>query len=52
MWHSRMAAIFEEHKLIISEKKSQYEEALKVCKYNLHTKESNLRNHNNVNVYM
>ena len=33
MWHSRMAAIFEEHKLIISEKKAQYEEALKVCKY-------------------
>ncbi|XP_076459412.1 dynein axonemal heavy chain 7-like [Babylonia areolata] len=30
MWHGRMPAVFEEHKLIISEKKSQYEEALKL----------------------
>ena len=30
MWHGRMPAIFEEHRLIISEKKTQYEEALKV----------------------
>lgn len=30
MWHDRMPAIFEEHKLIISEKRQQYEEALKV----------------------
>ena len=30
MWHGRMPAIFEEHKLIIGEKKSQYEDALKV----------------------
>ena len=30
MWHGRMPAIFEEHRLIISEKRSQYEEALKV----------------------
>ncbi|XP_060067000.1 dynein axonemal heavy chain 7-like [Ylistrum balloti] len=30
MWHGRMPAIFEEHKLIISEKKSQYEDALKL----------------------
>ena len=31
MWHGRMPAIFEEHKLIVSEKRSQYEDALKVC---------------------
>ena len=30
MWHGRMSAIFEEHRLIAAEKKSQYEEALKV----------------------
>jgi dynein heavy chain len=30
MWHGRMPAIFEEHKLIVSEKRSQYEDALKV----------------------
>ena len=30
MWHGRMPAIFEEHRLIISEKRTQYEEALKV----------------------
>ena len=30
MWHSRMPAVFEEHKLIVSEKRNQYEEALKV----------------------
>ena len=30
MWHGRMPAIFEEHRLIISEKKAQYEDALKV----------------------
>ena len=30
MWHDRMPAIFEEHKLIVSEKRHQYEEALKV----------------------
>lgn len=30
MWNDRMPAIFEEHRLIISEKRSQYEEALKV----------------------
>ena len=30
MWHGRMGAIFEEHRLIIAEKKVQYEEALKV----------------------
>ena len=30
MWHGRMPAIFEEHKLIISEKRSQYEDNLKV----------------------
>lgn len=30
MWHRRMPAIFEEHKLIVSEKRSQYEDALKV----------------------
>lgn len=29
-WHGRMPAIFEEHKLIIGEKRAQYEEALKV----------------------
>ena len=35
MWHGRMPAIFEEHRLIISEKRTQYEEALKVrrCSY-------------------
>lgn len=32
MWNGRMAAIFEEHKMIINEKRSQYEEALKVCR--------------------
>ena len=32
MWNDRMPAIFEEHKLIAEEKKSQYEEALKVCR--------------------
>lgn len=32
MWHGRMAAVFEEHKLIISEKKAQFEEGLKVRK--------------------
>lgn len=31
LWHGRMPAIFEEHKLIVSEKKTQYEDALKVC---------------------
>ena len=31
MWHDRMPAIFEEHKLIVSEKRHQYEKALKVC---------------------
>lgn len=30
MWNGRMPTIFEEHKLIVSEKRSQYEEALKV----------------------
>lgn len=30
MWHGRMPAIFEEHKLIVSEKRQQYEDALKV----------------------
>ena len=30
MWHGRMPAIFEEHKLIVGEKRSQYEEALKL----------------------
>ncbi|WAR10683.1 DYH7-like protein [Mya arenaria] len=30
MWHGRMPAIFEEHKLIISEKRSQYEDNLKL----------------------
>ena len=30
MWHGRMPAIFEEHKLIVSEKRSQYEDTLKV----------------------
>jgi len=30
MWHGRMPAIFEEHKLIVSEKRSQYEDNLKV----------------------
>jgi dynein heavy chain len=30
LWHGRMPAIFDEHKLIIGEKRSQYEEALKV----------------------
>lgn len=30
MWHGRMPAIFEEHKMIVAEKKSQYEDALKV----------------------
>lgn len=30
MWHHRMPAIFEEHKLIVSEKRNQYEDALKV----------------------
>ncbi|KAL3855114.1 hypothetical protein ACJMK2_014343, partial [Sinanodonta woodiana] len=30
MWHGRMPAIFEEHKLIVSEKKGQYEDALKM----------------------
>lgn len=29
MWHGRMPAVFEEHKLIVSEKRTQYEEALK-----------------------
>lgn len=29
-WHGRMPAIFEEHRLIVSEKKSQYEDALKL----------------------
>jgi len=29
-WHGRMDNIFEEHRLIAAEKKSQYEEALKV----------------------
>lgn len=29
-WHGRMDDIFEEHKVIAQEKKSQYEEALKV----------------------
>ena len=32
-WHGRMPAIFEEHKLIIQEKRAQYEEALKVCSH-------------------
>ncbi len=36
MWHGRMAAIFEEHRLIISEKKTQYEEALKVTRLHVH----------------
>ena len=30
MWHGRMPAVFEEHKLIVSEKRNQYEDALKV----------------------
>ena len=30
MWHGRMGAIFEEHRLIAQEKKAQYEEALKL----------------------
>ena len=30
MWHGRMPAVFEEHKLIVSEKRNQYEEALRV----------------------
>ncbi|XP_052236951.1 dynein axonemal heavy chain 7-like isoform X2 [Dreissena polymorpha] len=30
MWHGRMPAVFEEHKLIISEKRSQYEDNLKL----------------------
>ncbi|XP_070188303.1 dynein axonemal heavy chain 7-like isoform X3 [Littorina saxatilis] len=30
MWHGRMSAVFEEHKLIVSEKRNQYEEALKL----------------------
>ena len=30
MWHGRMDGIFEEHRMIIGEKRSQYEEALKV----------------------
>ncbi|KAK7506434.1 hypothetical protein BaRGS_00002546, partial [Batillaria attramentaria] len=30
MWHGRMPAVFEEHKLIVSEKRTQYEEALKL----------------------
>ena len=29
-WHGRMPAVFDEHKLIISEKNNQYEDALKV----------------------
>ena len=29
-WHGRMDTIFEEHRLIISEKRTQYEDALKV----------------------
>ena len=33
MWHGRMSAIFEEHRLIAAEKKTQYEEALKVGKF-------------------
>ncbi|XP_064598423.1 dynein axonemal heavy chain 7-like [Liolophura sinensis] len=30
MWHHRMPAIFEEHKLIVNEKRNQYEDALKL----------------------
>ncbi|XP_067686354.1 dynein axonemal heavy chain 7-like [Haliotis asinina] len=30
MWHGRMPAVFEEHKLIVSEKRNQYEDALKL----------------------
>ena len=30
MWNDRMPAIFDEHRLIINEKRAQYEEALKV----------------------
>lgn len=30
MWHGRMSAIFEEHRLIAQEKKAQYEDALKL----------------------
>ena len=33
MWHGRMPAIFEEHKLIVSEKRTQYEDALKVVTF-------------------
>ena len=37
MWHSRMPAVFEEHKLIIREKRAQYEEALMVGGVSLHS---------------
>lgn len=40
MWHGRMPAIFEEHKLIISEKRSQYEDALKVIDHGMGTVKS------------
>lgn len=30
-WHGRMPTIFEEHKMIVSDRRTQYEEALKVC---------------------
>ena len=30
MWHGRMPSIFEEHRMIINEKRSQFEDALKV----------------------
>lgn len=29
-WHGRMPTIFEEHKMIVSDRRTQYEEALKV----------------------
>lgn len=29
-WHSRMPTIFEEHKMIVADRRTQYEEALKV----------------------
>ena len=30
-WYDRMPSIFDEHRAIIAEKRTQYEEALKVC---------------------